>query len=142
MVEKLANCLLNYLGKIKFGELLYGVHPHAIKFWSSVTCMKMFYLRIATISGSLLWVWNDSLHILYRFNDWRPPWVPIYNLIILWLVDGDLLCEQEMGDHKPWLSRGDQRYSSCKLFGMCLRIIFQSICSIFTWDSVAISVII
>ena len=78
--------------------MLYGAHPHAIKFWSSVTCMKMFYLRIATISGSLLWVWNDSLHILYRFNNWRPPWVPIYNLIILWLVDGDLLCEQEMGD--------------------------------------------
>ena len=129
----MAKCLLNYLWWIAVWSA-----SHAMKFWtSSVTWMNIFYVRIATISGSLLWVWNDSLHVLYTFNDSRPPWVPIYNGIILWLADGDLLYERETGnshDHRPWLLKSNRRYSSCKLLGTCLRNIFQSICLIFTWD--------
>ena len=77
-------------------------------------------------------MWNDSLHVLYRFNDSRLPWVPIYSYtIILWHWDGDLLCEREIYTiHRPWLSRGDRWYPSCNLLGTCLRNIFHSI---FTW---------
>ena len=53
------------------------------------------------------------------------------------LADGDLLCEQEMGNSCNRQAMtvtlgGDRWYLSCKLLGMFLRIIFQTICSIFT----------
>ena len=58
--------------------------------------------------------------------------------IILWQMETCFVNEkQEIHTiHRPWLSRGDQWYPSCKLLGMFLRIIFQSICLIFTWDSI------
>ena len=72
-------------GEIKFGELRYGVCLMQLSsgvVWS----VYIFYIYITMMSSSL--VWNDSLHILYRFNDSRLPWVPIYSYgIILWQME-------------------------------------------------------
>ena len=54
MVGNLANSLLNYLWQNKIWRITVWSLPHAIKFWSSVTCIYFTYVYIATIFGSLI----------------------------------------------------------------------------------------
>ena len=55
------------------------------------------------------------------------------------LADGDLLCEWEMGNSHAPQAMANKRWlmvPQLQLLGTCLRNTFQSICLIFTWDSV------
>ena len=49
--ENLANCLLNYLWRYKIWRNAVWSAPHAIKFWSSVTCIYVFYVRSYSITS-------------------------------------------------------------------------------------------
>ena len=80
----MANCLLNYLWQIAVWSA-----PHAIKFWSGVTCMYIFYIRIATISSSECEMTAYTFGIdsmIQGHHEYQSIWDnPV--------ADGDLLCE-------------------------------------------------
>ena len=105
-----------------------------MQFSFGVECMWPVYILQATISGSLIVSVKWQLpHFVYRFNGSRLLWVPIYMgysfgrcRLTLWAKNGKFTLSTGHG-----CQEGDWWYPSCKLLGMCLRNIFQSIFLIF-----------
>ena len=114
--------------------MLYGAHPvqssSGIVWPICILCMYSYDVRYNSLILSVKW----QLKYTFCIHSMIQGYHECQYICDDPLVDGDLLCEQEMGNsHDPQAMaiKGWLTVPSCKLLNMYLRNIFQPICSIF-----------